>query len=222
MQILGSMRGKGTPSKLPYINTDCFYDFGASNWQVIRPSFLFFLNKFMPMVNQTLQLAEVGVAVGVNAALMFQAFDRTFIYLIDDCASLPNGPTDLLKITEPFKERRRFIQKHSVQAAKDFKDEFFDYVYIDAAHDYNNVLADLNAWYPKVKYGGMLAGHDWWLEDVRKAVLEFMKEHPQRLYCVQNCLEGDINTDIDKERMQQGQDWWFIKMKLALIPAEKK
>ena len=36
-----------------------------------------------------------------------------------------------------------------------------DFVYIDARHDYESVLEDLNAWFHKVKPGGILAGHDY-------------------------------------------------------------
>lgn len=49
-----------------------------------------------------------------------------------------------------------------------------DFVYIDAAHDYESVKADIAAWWPKVKPGGILAGHDYceaW-PGVKKAVDE--------------------------------------------------
>jgi hypothetical protein len=49
----------------------------------------------------------------------------------------------------------------SVEAAKQFEDDYFDFVYIDATHSYEEVTKDLNAWYPKVRKGGMLAGHDY-------------------------------------------------------------
>lgn len=49
----------------------------------------------------------------------------------------------------------------SVDASKLFEDGSVDFVFIDAAHDYDNVRADLCAWLPKVKHGGVLAGHDY-------------------------------------------------------------
>jgi hypothetical protein len=43
-------------------------------------------------------------------------------------------------------------------------------VFIDAAHDYDSVSADLKAWLPKVKEGGIFAGHDIDSPDVQRAL----------------------------------------------------
>jgi hypothetical protein len=49
----------------------------------------------------------------------------------------------------------------SVEAAEKVADHSFDFVYIDARHDYDSVLEDLEAWCTKVRPGGILAGHDY-------------------------------------------------------------
>jgi hypothetical protein len=49
----------------------------------------------------------------------------------------------------------------SVQAAARVADHSLDFVYIDARHDYDSVLEDLEAWAGKVRPGGILAGHDY-------------------------------------------------------------
>src|SRR5207253_8367684 len=42
-----------------------------------------------------------------------------------------------------------------------FADASVDFVFIDAGHDFNSVCNDIRVWLPKVKPGGVLAGHDY-------------------------------------------------------------
>jgi len=63
----------------------------------------------------------------------------------------------------------------SVIAAQQFADQSIDFVFIDASHTYAGVMCDIYAWYPKVRGGGIIAGHDYirgW-DGVIKAVDEF-------------------------------------------------
>lgn len=53
------------------------------------------------------------------------------------------------------------LQATSLEAASQFEDNSLDFVHIDASHDYENVLADIRAWYPKVKPGGFITGDDY-------------------------------------------------------------
>lgn len=48
----------------------------------------------------------------------------------------------------------------SEQASKCFPDESLDFVFLDADHSYQAVKKDIELWLPKVKVGGVLAGHD--------------------------------------------------------------
>ena len=66
----------------------------------------------------------------------------------------------------------------SEEASKLYEDNSLDFVFIDASHDYDNVLNDMSLWYSKVKDGGVFAGHDYtdnWPE-VKRAVDEFFKD----------------------------------------------
>lgn len=53
------------------------------------------------------------------------------------------------------------VRTKSVEASKLFEDESIDFVFIDASHFYHEVRADLRCWYPKLKRGGIIAGHDY-------------------------------------------------------------
>lgn len=69
------------------------------------------------------------------------------------------------------------LQMTSEAASKCFQDQSIDFIFIDAAHDYDNVSADLRNWYPKLKVGGIIAGHDFtavW-DGVIRAVKEFFQ-----------------------------------------------
>jgi|TARA_R110000824_G_scaffold2570_4_gene11849 predicted O-methyltransferase YrrM len=53
------------------------------------------------------------------------------------------------------------INNWTVNASRLFDDESIDFVYVDADHSYKGCMADLEAWYPKLKKGGILSGHDY-------------------------------------------------------------
>lgn len=55
----------------------------------------------------------------------------------------------------------KIIRKYSCDAARDFKDGSLDFVYIDADHTYEGVKADIESWYPKIRSGGIISGHDY-------------------------------------------------------------
>ena len=61
------------------------------------------------------------------------------------------------------------IRKLSMDAVTDFEDESLDAVYIDGNHKFDSVENDIKFWYPKVKKGGIMSGHDYY-ENVKCAV----------------------------------------------------
>lgn len=61
----------------------------------------------------------------------------------------------------PYGGRAALLRLSTVEAALRFPDRHFDFVFIDADHTYEGVSADIDAWRPKVRPGGMLLGHDY-------------------------------------------------------------
>lgn len=72
------------------------------------------------------------------------------------------------------------LRMTSLEAVTKFEDNSLDFVFIDASHEYEDVKKDIEAWLPKVKTNGILAGHDYYLGDndwgdgVKRAVNELL------------------------------------------------
>ncbi len=54
----------------------------------------------------------------------------------------------------------QLMQMASLEACKTFEDRSLDMVFIDANHTYKQFKDDLECWWPKVKAGGVICGHD--------------------------------------------------------------
>jgi hypothetical protein len=52
-----------------------------------------------------------------------------------------------------------------------------DLIYLDASHDTASVLADLNAWFPRVEGHGIMCGDDWECGSVKAAVEIFAEQN---------------------------------------------
>ena len=90
----------------------------------------------------------------------------------------------------------RIIRDYSVNAAKMFDNEYFDFVYLDGDHGYEAVLKDLETWYPKLKKFGVMCGDDYGNMHlpVIEAVSEFVYEHKLLVTC------------------SEDRQFWFVKV----------
>lgn len=71
-----------------------------------------------------------------------------------------------------FPTRIQIMRMDTSEAAELVPDESLDFVFIDADHTYEGCKRDIENWVPKVRRGGMIAGHDANWPSVRKAIDE--------------------------------------------------
>ena len=76
--------------------------------------------------------------------------------------------------TKPVAHAIRPVVNDSVTAASTYADASIDFVFIDGDHTYVGVKKDIIAWLPKVKPGGIIAGHDYasWFPDTMRGIEE--------------------------------------------------
>jgi hypothetical protein len=73
-----------------------------------------------------------------------------------------------LKRMHPFRDNGVDVvlcRNYTSECVKQFPVQYFDWIYIDARHDFKGVMQDLENWYPKLKRGGIMAGHDYVTQD---------------------------------------------------------
>lgn len=80
---------------------------------------------------------------------------------------------EFLRNISPVRDKIKVIRKPSLEAFKDFEDESLDSFFLDGSHDYDSAIKDMNAWFPKIKPGGIFAGHDFNWRGVREALKSF-------------------------------------------------
>ncbi|EDP63880.1 hypothetical protein BAL199_14632 [alpha proteobacterium BAL199] len=94
--------------------------------------------------------------------------------------------------------RVRIVRGLSSTILAGYPDGFFDFLYVDADHDYHSVLSDLWAARRTLRPGGLILGHDfdmdrrhqWSNHNVIEAVMSFCKNSGFRLIA----LTGDLGS----------------------------
>tara|TARA_Y100000310_G_C20694653_1_gene824698 strand:- start:690 stop:1289 length:600 start_codon:yes stop_codon:yes gene_type:complete len=156
---------------------------------------------------------EIGVYRAEHANFLLKSNKIRFMYLIDEYKLFNDAgvePVDMdksksiaMKRLSKNKGKFKLIMKNSDDAHHQFDNNLVDFVYIDGGHSYEQVKKDINNYFPLVKKGGIIGGHDFNNGDVNqtptpngvvKAVMEFVHNNG---YC-DRLFINDYN-------------WWFIK-----------
>lgn len=115
---------------------------------------------------------EVGVYRGEFAGHMLAHWPGRY-YMVDSwwtkdaiahkkfVYSMVGAVVECMRISRPYEDRAFILRMTSIEAARIFPESSLDFVYIDACHSYQSVSQDIAAWLPKVRPGGVLAGHDY-------------------------------------------------------------
>ena len=83
---------------------------------------------------------------------------------------------EIEKLNQKFsghKDKIVFYEMDGNAASKKVKDKSLDFIFIDSYCSFEQAKNDIKVWYPKVKDGGIFAGHDWNMPLVRLAVTKF-------------------------------------------------
>ena len=106
-----------------------------------------------------------GKSISYLAVEIINAKKNITIDAIDNFPiNLPGDETayqEFLNNIEPVKDKITLIKKDSVEAAKDYEDESVDFIFFDSEHSQEHATHEIKSWYPKIKKGGFLGGHDY-------------------------------------------------------------
>lgn len=146
--------------------------------------------------------AEIGVERGKFSAVLCQRIPGLRLLAVDAWSTQPGYREHVTQEElDTFEQQTRkllsaydahVVKGFSVEVAKHVPDGSLDFVYIDADHAEAAVTADLKAWTPKVRHGGVVSGHDYNLSGVKRAV---------RDACV-----GPVQSTNERSP-----SWWWVR-----------
>ena len=88
-------------------------------------------------------------------------------------------------------------------------DDSCDFIYLDGDHSYAGCLADIKAYWPKLKDGGIMAGHDY--DDI-----EWSKEPGKRFKRTDWGVKSAVAKAFTKDQIHlvpnPTKNWWVKKM----------
>jgi predicted O-methyltransferase YrrM len=143
---------------------------------------------------------ELGVASGHFSQIILKTSKLKMLFSIDRWNDHHTYDEYLraANYLSQFKERSVILKLPFEEAVHLFKDETFDFIYIDGyAHTGQDDGRTLKEWWPKVKKGGIFGGHDYSKKSWPKTVeqvdrfakdnnlkLEFTEENFASWYCI--------------------------------------
>jgi hypothetical protein len=134
--------------------------------------------------------AEIGVEQGLYSQVLCECNPDLELLCVDAWQAYPGYREHVsqAKLDQFYAQTQRrlapyrvkFARVESVDAATDVEDGSLDFIYLDANHTLPFVIADLEAWTPKVRKGGIISGHDYGRSSVghvREAVIAWTQAY---------------------------------------------
>lgn len=172
--------------------------------------------------------AEIGVERGIYSEILLKANPALTLYSIDPWRVEAYEPNidgvdpEQEKYDQRLEETKRrlapyksvIVHDTSLNALKIFTDESLDFVYIDANHDFPNFINDLHQWSKKVKYGGIIAGHDYAKYPFKKHnhVKRALDAYARCYRMVPLFIVGRYEQ-IEGETRDKYRSWFYVKEK---------
>lgn len=129
---------------------------------------------------------EIGVAEGFTTEHLLKNVEGLTLYGVDPYEDYIDWDNNLVNSKKNKEEtlskvsgyKNFFLYETTSDDAVDkFENESLDFVFVDGLHTYEQVLKDCRNYYPKLKVGGYLIGHDYTrIEGVHNAANEFSSE----------------------------------------------
>lgn len=156
--------------------------------------------------NNFRSMAEIGVAEGWTAGPVMEACNLDLYIMVEPSLVNCNEVLyDVMKRTDVVDDFGRtlkpaaLMRMHSTTAARYIANGSLDIVYIDAEHSYDSVKADIIAWIPKVRLGGILCGHDYDPTGDYDGLIQAVHE-----------MLGGISLTSDSSGGDNNHIWWVI------------
>ena len=148
--------------------------------------------------------AELGVSRGRFSEVILKNSTCELLYSIDMWSGdRGHGQQQFLgacSLLSTYGKRSKIIKSTFENTVNQFNNEYFDFVYIDGyAHTGQENGKTLTDWWPKVKNGGLFAGHDY--DNDR---------WPLTVTAV-NQFTHSVNKDVKLTNEKRDRSWYIIK-----------